>query len=94
MVNVKPLGDRVFVRQDEAAELSEGGIVLAGSAKAEKPLVGTVLSIGPEVKHVKVGDRVHFASYAGTPHTIGKTEIVVLREEEILGVEAPEDSAE
>ena len=72
-MTIKPLADRVVVKQVEIEETSKGGIILPGSAK-EKPQVAEVVAVGPggmvdgnEVKMlVKVGDKVITSKYAGT----------------------------
>ncbi len=94
-MKIRPLHDRVVVRREEEEETSAGGIVLPGSAK-EKPNQGEVVAVGDgklldngEVRPltVKVGDKVVFASYAGS-QTIkdGDDELIVMSEGEIFGV--------
>jgi len=91
-LNVVPLGDRVVVRREEAAETTAGGIVLPDSAK-DKPQRGEVIAAGDgHVKNdgtkvpltVKAGDQVLFSSYAGDEITIGDDEFLLLRESDIL----------
>ena len=94
-MKIRPLNDRVVVRREEEEETTAGGIVLPGSAK-EKPNQGEVVAVGDgkvldngEVRPltVKVGDKVVFASYAGS-QTIkdGDEELIVMSESEIFGV--------
>ena len=72
-MKIRPLADRVVIKNVEAEETTKGGIILTGSAK-EKPQVCEVLAVGPggnvdgkEVEMtVKVGDKVLIAKYAGT----------------------------
>ena len=74
MMNLKPLGDRVIVKQDEAEETTAGGLILAHDAK-EKPQTGVVLKVGEGKLDkdgnfvpvpVKEGDRVLYGKYGGT----------------------------
>ena len=93
-LKVKPLSDRIVVRQDDAEEMSSGGIILPDTAQ-EKPQQGKVMSIGPGktadngelIKmSLKVGDRVLYGKYSGTEVTIDGEEYVFMRESDILAV--------
>lgn len=93
-MNIRPLHDRVVVRRLEEARTSAGGIVIPDSA-AEKPIQGEVLAVGGgkildngEVRpvDVKVGDRVLFGKYAGTEVKVSGEAVVVMREDDIMGV--------
>lgn len=91
---VKPLDDRILVKQCQAEEKTAGGIVLPDTAK-EKPQRGTVEAMGPGKMldngqragmSVKKGDEVFYAKYAGTTVKIDGEEFVILRESDILAV--------
>lgn len=93
-MNIRPLHDRVVIRRKEEETTTPGGIVLPGSA-AEKPIQGEVLAAGNgrilengEVRplDVKVGDTVLFGKYSGTEVKLGDEEVLVMREEDLLGV--------
>ena len=87
-LKVKPLSDRIVVRQADAEEMSSGGIILPDTAQ-EKPQQGKVMSIGPGklIKmSLKVGDRVLYGKYSGTEVTIDGEEYVFMRESDILAV--------
>ena len=93
-MNIRPLNDRVVVRRMEEERTSPGGIVIPDSA-TEKPIQGEVLAVGNgkilengEVRalDVKVGDRVLFGNYAGTEVKVSGEDVVVMREEDIMGV--------
>lgn len=93
-MKVVPLGQKVVVKRLEAEEMTGGGIVLPDTAK-EKPQQGRVLSVGDgrllpdgtRVGHqVSEGDRVLFASYAGTEVIIDGEELLIMDEDEILAV--------
>jgi chaperonin GroES len=88
-----PLQDRVLVRRVEEAETARGGIIIPDTAK-EKPQEGVVVAAGKGKREkgelvplaVKEGDRVLFGKYSGTEVRIDDEELVIMREEEILGV--------
>lgn len=94
MASLKPLSDRVIVKALTAEEMTSGGIVLPDSAK-EKPQQGEVLAVGPgkvldngrtTPVDVNVGDRVYYGKYSGTEVKLDGEELVVLRQDDILGV--------
>jgi len=93
-MKIRPLHDRVIVRRMEEETTTAGGIVLPGSA-TEKPDQGEVLAIGKgkilengDVRpmDLKVGDKVLFGKYSGTEVKIDGEAIMVMREEDIMGV--------
>jgi len=93
-MKVKPLSDKVLVRRLEAEEKTKGGIVLPDTAK-EKPKEGKIVAVGDgkllddgkRAKfQVKKGDRILFASYAGTEIKIEGEEYLIMSEDDILAV--------
>ncbi len=91
---VKPLDDRVLVKQSEAEEVSAGGIVLPDTAQ-EKPQRGKVVAAGPGKlldtgkrgkMSLKKGDDVFYGKYAGTEVKIDGKDYVILRETDVLAV--------
>ena len=93
-VNIRPLHDRVIVRRLEEERKSPGGIVIPETAK-EKPIQGEVIAVGHgkiledgKVRplDVKVGDKILFGKYSGTEVKVGNEELLVMREEDIMGV--------
>ena len=88
---VKPLGDRVVIKNVEMEETTKSGIVLTGAAK-EKPEMAEVIEVGPggmvdgkEVTmHVKVGDKVIYSKYAGTEVKLDGKEMIIVRQSDIL----------
>ena len=92
-MNVKPLGDRVVIKNVEMEETTKSGILLTGTAK-EKPQMAEVLAVGPggmvdgkEVKmEVTVGQKVIYQKYAGTEVKIEKQEYTIVRQSDILAI--------
>lgn len=93
-MNLRPLHDRVVVRRKEEERTSAGGIVIPDTA-AEKPIEGEVVAVGNgkpldngDVRRldVKVGDRVLFGKYAGTEVKLSGEKLLVMREDDIMGV--------
>jgi chaperonin GroES len=93
-MNIRPLHDRVIVKRMEEERMSAGGIVIPDSA-TEKPVQGEVMAVGNGKKlengetrplDVKVGDRILFGKYSGTEVKIAGDELLVMREEDIMGV--------
>ncbi len=93
-IKIRPLHDRVIVRRVEEEKKTKGGIVIPDTA-SEKPVRGEVLAVGPgkildngdvRAVDVKVGDVVLFGKYAGTEVKLDGEELVVMREEDIMGV--------
>ncbi|MGI6105379.1 MAG: co-chaperone GroES [Raoultibacter sp.] len=93
-MNLKPLGDRVIVKQDEAETTTASGLFLASESK-EKPQTGTVLAVGEgkldkDGKHlpmpVKVGDRVIYGKFGGTDITVDNEEVLILRADDLYAV--------
>lgn len=90
---VKPLADRVLVKQAEAAEVRKGGIIIPDTAK-EKPQQGEVIEAGPGrtedgklvPMEVKKGDKILYGKYSGTEVTVDDEEFVIMRESDILAI--------
>jgi chaperonin GroES len=93
-MKIRPLHDRVVIRREDEETTSKGGIVLPGSA-TEKPSEGEVIAVGSgkllengDVRAVdlKVGDKVLFGKYAGTEVKLDGEDIIVMREDDVMGV--------
>lgn len=93
-MNIRPLEDRLVVKQAEAETKTASGIVLPEGAK-EKPTRGSVIAVGPGKMldsgtrapiGVKVGEEVYYGKYAGTEVKVGEEKFVILRESDLLGV--------
>ena len=93
-LSVTPLHDRVIVRPAKAEEKTAGGIIIPDTAK-EKPQEGEVVAVGDGkilnngtrvAMDVKVGDRILFGKYSGTTVKMDGDELLVMREDDIMGV--------
>jgi len=94
-MDIKPLGDRVLIKQLEAEGKTKGGIVLPDTAK-EKPQEGKVVAVGPgkvlesgkvQEPEVEVGDKVLYGKYSGTEVTTKSgEEYIIVKEEDILAI--------
>ena len=92
-MNVKPLSDRVVIKNLESEETTKSGIVLPGTAK-EKPQMAEVLAVGPGgvvdgkeiTMQVKVGQKVIYSKYAGTEVKIDGEDLIIVRQNDILAV--------
>jgi chaperonin GroES len=92
-MTLKPLADRIIVRQVEAEETTKAGIILTSAAQ-EKPQVYEVLEVGPgglvdgnEVKMVvKKGDKVITGKYSGTEVKVDGEELTIVRQSDILAI--------
>ncbi len=92
--NIKPLHDRVIVRRVENNEEMRGGLYIPDSAK-EKPQEGEVIAVGAgkyredgtrQTLDVREGDRVLFGKYSGSEIKVDNEELLIMREDEILGI--------
>lgn len=92
-MNIRPLGDRVVIKNVEAEETTRSGIVLPGSAK-EKPQMAEVIAVGPGgnvdgkeiTMQVKPGDKVIYSKYAGNEIKLDGKELIIVRQSDILGI--------
>ena len=96
-MHFRPLHDRVVVRRIEAEEMTSGGIIIPDTAK-EKPQEGEVVTVGPGARDeagklvelsVQAGDRVLFGKWSGTEVKIDGEDLLIMRENDILGVIEP-----
>jgi chaperonin GroES len=91
---LRPLHDRLLVKRLEEKEQVQGSIIIPDTAK-EKPQEAKVLAIGPgrvtddgklQPLDIKVGDTVVFGKYAGTEVKIDGEDLLIIREDDVLGV--------
>lgn len=94
MPSIRPLHDRIIVKRSEPETRTASGIVIPDSA-GEKPEQGEVLAVGPGKRNdqgeritpdVKAGDRVLFGKYSGQTVKLGGDEVLVLKEDDVLGI--------
>ena len=89
----KPLGDKVVLKQKEAEEKTQSGIILPDSAQ-EKPQEAIVIAVGPGKEEngkktemqVKEGDTVIYSKYAGTEVKLDEDEYIIVSQDEIIAV--------
>ena len=92
-MTMKPLGDRVVIKNLEAEETTRGGIILTNSAK-EKPVMAEVVAVGPGgnvdgkeiTMQVSVGQKVIYSKYAGTEVKLDGQEMIIVRQNDILAI--------
>ena len=92
-MTMKPLGDRVVIKNMEAEETTKGGIILTTAAK-EKPQMAEVIAVGPGgnvdgkeiTMQVKVGEKVIYSKYAGTEVKMDGEEFIIVKQGDILAI--------
>lgn len=92
-MNIKPLGNRVLIKQVEAETTTKSGIILPGQA-TEQPQIAEVVAVGPgKVSHghlvemtVKVGDQVVFPKYKGSEIKLEGVDYIIIEETDLLAV--------
>jgi chaperonin GroES len=88
---ITPLEDRVVILPTDEAESMRGGLYIPDTAK-EKPTMGEVIAVGPGrfekgarvPVDLKVGDRVIYGKYSGTPYTIDGEEVMIIKASDVL----------
>ena len=92
-MTVKPLGDRVVIKNCEAEETTKSGLILASTAK-EKLQMAMVIAVGPGgnvdgkeiTMHVQAGQKVIYSKYAGTEVKVDGEELIIVRQSDILAI--------
>ena len=88
-MKVKPLADRVLVKQVAAETKTSSGIIIPDTAK-EKPQQGKVVAVGPGTKDntmtLKVGDNVIYGKYAGTEFHLDGKDYMIMRESDVIAI--------
>ena len=92
-MNIKPLFDRIVVKQVEPETKTASGIILAGAEK-ERPQIAEVVAVGAGgvvdgheiVMQVKVGDKIIFPKYAGNEFKLDGEELIILRQSDVLAI--------
>lgn len=86
-IPIRPLMDRVIAVREEAQTKTASGLFLPENTK-EKSVIAKVLAIGPEIKELKVGDRIVYKEYTTTDLKIDGTEYLIIKEEDVLAIVA------
>jgi len=93
-MKIKPLGDRILVKRIKEEERTKGGIIIPDTAK-EKPQEGKVVAVGKGKYgddgklipiEVKAGDKILFGKYSGSEFKHEGEDLLILREDDILGI--------
>ncbi len=93
-MKLRPLGDRILVKRIKEEEKTKGGIIIPDTAK-EKPQEGKVVAVGKGkvaddgkliTPEVKAGDKILFGKYSGSEIKLEGDDLIVLREDDILGI--------
>lgn len=85
-MKIRPLGERVLIKQTKQEETTKSGIVLPDTASKEKPIIGEVTAIGEAIKEIKIGDKVIYEKYAGTEVKDNDEVYLLLEEKNVLAV--------
>ena len=88
-MKLKPMADNILLKQQEVAETTASGIILATATK-EKPAIYEVVSVGPGTKDVTmtvaVGDKVVVSKHVGTDITLDKVEYKFVKQDDVLAI--------
>lgn len=92
-MKLRPLGDKIVLKQLEAEETTKSGIILAAKAQ-EKPQEAQVIAVGPGgmvdgkeiAMQVKVGDKVIYQKYAGTEVKLDGEEFIIVKQSDVIAV--------
>ena len=92
-MKIKPLGDRVVIKNVEAEETTKSGLLLTSSAK-EKPQMAVILAVGPGgnvdgkeiTMQVELGQKVIYSKYAGTECKLDGQDYIIVRQSDILAI--------
>lgn len=90
-IKIQPLEDRVVIMPSDEAETMRGGLYIPDTAK-EKPTQGEVIAVGPGrfekgerlPLDLKVGDKVIYGKYSGTPFTVDGDEVIIIKASDVL----------
>ena len=90
-IKIQPLEDRVVIMPSDEAEAMRGGLYIPDTAK-EKPTQGEVIAVGPGRYEkgervpvdLKVGDKVIYGKYSGTPFTVEGDEVIIIKAGDVL----------
>ncbi|MFY9228272.1 MAG: co-chaperone GroES [Candidatus Microsaccharimonas sp.] len=80
---IKPLADRVVAVREQSASRTTSGLYLPENAK-EKPVTAKVVAIGPDVKTLKIGDKIVYKEYSTTELKVNDIDYLIVKEEDVL----------
>lgn len=80
---IKPLADRIVATREAVQTKTASGIFLPDSSR-EKPVVASVIAVGPEVKSLAVGDKIIYKEYSTTEIKVNEIEYLIIKEEDVL----------
>jgi chaperonin GroES len=81
---VNPIRDLVVAVKDEPAQQTSGGVFIP-TASQQKPIMANVVAVGPDVKEIKIGDRIVYKEYSTTDLKLGDKEYLIIKEADVLG---------
>ena len=87
---LKPLGDRVLVKEVKAVEETKSGLLIPEVAK-EKPQEGEVVAVGDKTTDVVIGSRILYGKYSGTSIKLDGNEYIIMHQADILGLISEEN---
>jgi chaperonin GroES len=90
-LKIQPLEDRVVIFPDDETETMRGGLYIPDTAK-EKPTQGEILAVGPGRMEkgqrvpmdLKVGDKVIYGKYSGTPYSVDGDEVIIIKASDVM----------
>ena len=85
-MKIRPLGERVLIKQTKQEEVTKSGIVLPDTVSKEKPIIGEVTAVGKSIKEIKVGDKVIYEKYAGTEVKDNDETYLLLKKKNVLAI--------
>ena len=85
-MKIRPLGERVLIKQTKQEEVTKSGIVLPDTVSKEKPIIGEVTAVGKSIKEIKVGEKVIYEKYAGTEVKDNDETYLLLKKKNVLAI--------
>jgi chaperonin GroES len=88
----QPNNDNIIAEPEKAQTMSKSGLYLGTGGNREQPRLAKVIAIGPNVKSIKVGDRILFQAFATADLKVGDEEYLAIREEFVVATVEPEEA--
>ena len=86
MSKIQPVNDYILIEPEKAKEKTESGIYLSDSGEGEKPQQGKVVSVGPGVKNVNVGDIIVYSKYGPTVVKVDDDENFFIQDSDVIAI--------